>query len=112
MNRAAVRRARFMPAVLAALLLAACASAPAPPPGTQVTPGQAGAIRPGHTTRAGLLATLGTTHKLVFDNGMETWLYQLPVAGGFDEVVVLLDANGVVRKLRRRPHHPVPAAAR
>lgn len=94
--------------LLAALLLLACASAP-PPPGTRVTLDKVDAIRPGQSTRASLLAALGATHKVVFDSGMETWLYQLPVAGGVDEIVVLLDANGVVRKLRRRAHGPAPA---
>ncbi|HEX8609777.1 MAG TPA: hypothetical protein VF800_00620 [Telluria sp.] len=92
------------------LLLGACAHAPAPPPGTQVTAGQARAILPGASTRASLLATLGPTHKVAFDSGYETWLYQLAVPGGFDELVVLLDAQGVVRKLRRRAQ--IPASAR
>lgn len=124
MRRAAMRLADAAPvlladllagllaALLAALLLGACASAPAPPPGTRLTPDQLSAIRPGQSTRASLLATVGATHKVVFDSGREIWLYQLPVVGGVDEVVVLLDADGVVRKLRRRAHSPAPAPAR
>ena len=103
MNGAALRLA----VVLAgALVLGACAHAPAAPPGTQVTAEQVHAIRPRQSTRASLLATLGATRKVSFDSGVETWLYQLPVAGGFDDIVVLLDAQGLVRKLRRRAHIP------
>lgn len=94
-------------ALAAALLLGACAQAPTPP-GMQVTAAQAGAIRPGESTRASLLATLGPTRKVSFDSGYEAWLYQLPVPGGFDELVVLLGPDGVVRKLRRRAHISAP----
>lgn len=95
-------------ALAAALLLGACAQAPAPPPGTQLTAAQAHAIRPGESTRASLLATLGPTHKVTFDSGYEAWLYQLAAPGGFDELVVLLGPDGVVRKLRRRAHISAP----
>lgn len=98
---------RFAVVLAGALVLGACAHAPEAPPGTRVTAEQVRAIRPGESTRASLLATLGATRKVSFDSGVETWLYQLPVAGGFDEIVVLLDAQGVVRKLRRRAHAPV-----
>ncbi|MDQ1832752.1 hypothetical protein [Massilia scottii] len=96
---------------LLAALLGACAGMPAPPPGTQVSAAQvASAIRPGESTRASLLASLGPTHKVRFDSGYEAWLYQLAVPGaGFDEIVVLLDAQGVVRKMRRRSHISGPA---
>ncbi|NHZ93730.1 hypothetical protein F2P45_32735 [Massilia sp. CCM 8733] len=97
---------RFAVVLASALVLAACAHAPEAPPGTRVTAEQVRAIRPGASSRASLLATLGPTRKVGFESGVETWLYQMPVPGGFDEIVVLLDAQGVVRKLRRRAHIP------
>lgn len=100
---------RAAAALGAALLLGACAQAPAPPPGAALTAAQAQSIRPGHSTRASLLATLGPTHKVVFDSGYEAWLYQLPVPGGAEELVLLLGADGVVRKQRRRAQLSVPA---
>ncbi|WP_229509490.1 hypothetical protein [Massilia sp. CCM 8734] len=98
--------ARCAAVLAAALWLGACAQAPAAPPGTQVTAEQVRAIRPGQSTRASLLASLGATRKVAFDNGVETWLYQLAVPGGFDEIVALLDPQGVVRKVRRRAQIP------
>ena len=94
-------------ALLSALLLAGCASAPAPP-GTQVDEQRlAAAAVPGQATRASVLAALGATHKVAFDSGAEVWLYQVPRGGGqFAEFVILFDRNGVVSKTRRRePAH-------
>jgi len=59
-------------------------------------------VQPGRT-RAELLAALGPTHAIVFDSGYEAWLYQSPAGRDrYDEFVVLLDPQGVVRKVRRR----------
>ena len=92
-----------------AALLGACASTP-PAPGTLVSAAQVAAIRPGVSTRASLLASLGPTHKVVFDSGFEAWLYQLAVPGaGVDDIVVLLDARGMVTKMRRRADISRPA---
>ena len=86
-----------------ALVLAACASAPAPP-GTQASDQRlAAAVVTGQSTRESVRAALGQTHKVVFDSGYETWLYQAPRDGGrFAEFVVLFDRGGVVRKTRLR----------
>ncbi len=87
----------------AVLLLGGCASTPAPP-GAQVDEARlAAAAVPGRATRASVLAALGPTHKVAFDNGMEVWLYQIPRGGDrFAEFVILFDRNGLVSKTRRR----------
>ena len=90
-------------ALCCALLLGACATAP-PPPGVQVSEQRlAAAAIAGQSTRDSVLAALGKTHKVVFDSGVETWLYQAPRSGGrFAEFVILFDRSGVVRKTRVR----------
>jgi len=89
--------------LLATVLLAGCATAPATP-GTQVAAERlAAAIVPGRTTKAELLAAFGKTRNVVFDSGYEAWLYQSPAGGGrFAEFVVLIDPSGVVAKTRQR----------
>lgn len=91
-----------------AAALAGCATVPAAPPGTPVSDSKvAAAVVPGQTTRAQLLAALGPTRHIAFDSGYEVWLYQAPAgAGRYREVVILLDPNGLVRKLRRRDPSP------
>ena len=86
------------------ILLAGCATGPAPL-GTSVPAARLeAAIVPGQTTRAQMLAALGPTRFIHFDSGYETWLYQAPADGGrLEEFVVLVDPAGIVRKLRRRP---------
>ncbi|MBC7453355.1 MAG: hypothetical protein H7335_06560 [Massilia sp.] len=95
-------RAVIAPAALA-MLLSACASAP-PPPGAQASDQRpAAAAIPGQSTRASVLAALGKTHKVAFDSGYQTWLYQAPRTGGrFAEFVILFDPQGVVRMTRVR----------
>lgn len=90
------------------LLLSACASAP-PPPGTQADEQRiAAAAIAGQSTRASVLAALGKTHRVAFDSGYETWLYQVPRgAGRFAEYVILFDPRGVVSKTRLR--EPIPS---
>jgi hypothetical protein len=89
--------------LLAGALLAGCATAPAPV-GTSVPAARLdAAIVPGQTTRAQMLAALGSTKFVHFDSGYEVWLYQSPATGGqFAEFVVLVDPAGVVQKTRRR----------
>ena len=90
--------------LFAMLLLAGCASNPAPP-GTQVAIErlQQGVVA-GTTTKAQLLAAFGPTKSVVFDSGFETWVYQSSSGGGqFSEFVVLIDPAGVVVKTRTRP---------
>jgi hypothetical protein len=88
-------------------LLAGCATQ-APQPGTVVAADRFGQlVVPGRTTRAELLAAFGPTKSVVFDSGYETWLYSASAGGGrSEELVLLLDHDGIVRKLRRRPPYP------
>lgn len=92
---------------LLALLLAGCASAPAPV-GTQAPAARLlQSVVPGRTTKAELLASFGATRTVVFDSGYEAWLYQSPAgAGQFSEFVILLGPDGVVRKARQRAPAP------
>ena len=95
----------FLPGLFAALLLAGCASAPTP--GTLVPEERfAQLVVPGKTTRAELQAAFGQTRTVVFDSGMEAWLYSSATPAGAAERVVLLDRAGIVRKVRTRPPYP------
>lgn len=89
--------------VIAAIVLAGCASSPVPP-GVQVSNERLQqTIVPGTTTKAQLLAAFGPTKGVVFDSGFETWVYQAPAGGGrFAEYVVLINPQGVVTKTRTR----------
>lgn len=91
-------------ALFALLLLAGCATSPAPP-GTQVAAERLQqAVVPGTTTKAQLLAAFGPTKNVVFDSGYEAWVYQSPAGGGrFAEFVVLINPAGVVTRTRTRP---------
>ena len=92
--------------LLAAILLSGCATR-APEPGTSVAESRFDQlVVPGRTTRAELLAAFGPTKTIVFDSGMETWLYTAPAAGGHTELVLLLGRDGIVRKMRKRPPYP------
>jgi hypothetical protein len=99
--------ARLFTAAGLALLLAGCA-ATAPEPGKVVAQDRFDVqVVPGRTTRAELLAAFGPTKHVVFDGGMETWLYESDAGGGrHTELVLLLDRDGIVRKVRRRPPYP------
>jgi hypothetical protein len=89
--------------ILAGALLAGCATQ-APQPGTVIAADRlTQLVAPGRTTRADLLDAFGPTKSVVFDSGYETWLY---MSNGGEELVVLLDRGGVVRKMRRRPVYP------
>lgn len=94
-------------ALLAAALLAGCATQ-APQPGTSVAEARFdGLVVPGRTTRAELLAAFGPTKTVVFDSGMETWLYTTPAPGGRStERVLLVGRDGIVHKMRKRPPYP------
>ena len=92
--------------LLAAILLSGCATR-APEPGTSVAESRFDQlVVPGRTTRAELLAAFGPTKTVQFDSGMETWLYTSPAPGGHTELVLLLDRDGIVKKLRKRPPYP------
>ncbi len=96
--------------LLAAILLTGCATR-APEPGTSVAEARFDQlVVPGRTTRAELLAAFGPTKAVVFDSGMEAWLYTSPAPGGHTELVLLLGRDGIVKKLRKRPPYPTDAA--
>lgn len=88
-------------------LLAGCASN-APEPGKVVAQDRFDQlVVPGRTTKAELLAAFGPTQALVFDSGYEAWLYESAAGGGrHAELVLLLDRDGIVRKMRHRPPYP------
>jgi hypothetical protein len=92
-------------ALLCALVLAGCATAPAAPPGTVVPDAKiAQAVQPGVTTKAMLLAQFGPTTSIRFDSGVEVWRYLTPgPAGAYGEYVIVLDPRGVVAQARRAP---------
>jgi hypothetical protein len=98
---------RLHACLIGALLLAGCATQ-APPPGTVVAADRFGQlVVPGRTTRADLLAAFGPTRSVSFDSGYQAWLYSAGAAGGqSEELVLLLDRDGIVRKMRRRPAYP------
>lgn len=86
-----------------ALVLSGCASTAAVPPGTVVPDTRLAQVQAGVTTRAMLLAQLGPTTSIRFDNGVEVWRYQLapaPGHSGYGEYVLVLDAGGVLRQAR------------
>jgi hypothetical protein len=97
--------------LLAAALVSGCATR-APEPGTSVAEARFDTlVVPGRTTRAELLAAFGPTKTVRFDSGMEAWLYASPAAAGRSmELVLLLDRDGIVRKLRKRPPYPTDPA--
>lgn len=98
-------------ATLLATLLTGCAT---PEPDGKMVPEDrfARLVVPGQTTRAELLAAFGPTRSVVFDSGMQAWLYEADAgAGRHTELVLLLDRAGIVRKIRRRPPYPTDTAA-
>jgi len=98
--------------LVGALLLAGCATQ-APQPGTVVAVDRfSQLVVPGRTTRAELLAAFGPTRSVAFDSGYQAWLYSASAAGGrSEELVLLLDREGIVRKMRRRPPYASDTAA-
>ena len=93
--------------LLAAALFAGCATQ-APQPGTSVAENRFdGLVVPGRTTRAELLAAFGPTKTVVFDSGMEAWLYTAPAPGGRStELVLLVGSDGIVHRMRKRRPYP------
>jgi outer membrane protein assembly factor BamE (lipoprotein component of BamABCDE complex) len=98
--------------VLMAAALSGCATTAALPPGTVAPPAKAAQVQPGITTRAELLAQLGATTSIRFDNGVEVWRYLLPpqqaqaspqagTAPAYGEYVVVIDARGIVARTRQ-----------
>ena len=101
-----MKRALLILALTLGLVLG-CATR-APEPGTSVAETRFDTlVVPGRTTRAELLAAFGPTKTVVFDSGMEAWLYTAPAAGGrHTELVLLVGRDGLVRKMRKRPPYP------
>jgi len=98
-------------AILIMALVSGCATR-APEAGTSVAEARFDTlVVPGRTTRAELLAAFGPTKTVQFDSGMEAWLYTAPAAAGRNtELVLLVDRDGIVRKLRKRPPYPTDPA--
>jgi hypothetical protein len=97
---------KLRPALIITALLSGCATR-APEPGTSVAESRFDQlVVPGRTTRAELLAAFGPTKTVVFDSGMEAWLYTSPAPGGRTELVLLLGPDGIVKKTRKRPPYP------
>jgi hypothetical protein len=98
-------------AILIMALVSGCATR-APEAGTSLAEARFDTlVVPGRTTRAELLAAFGPTKTVQFDSGMEAWLYTAPAAAGRNtELVLLLDRDGIVRKLRKRPPYPTDPA--
>ena len=91
----------------AVLALGGCATGPDEPGKIVAEDRFAQLVVPGRTTRAELLAAFGPTQTVRFDSGYETWLYEANAgAGRHTELVLLLDREGIVRKMRRRPPYP------
>ncbi len=71
-------------------------------------------VRPGISTRADLLATLGPTAMVRLDSGYEVWAYRLEADQAGDppkgEFVVLVAPTGRVTKTRLRLAPPASAA--
>lgn len=89
--------------LLCVLVLAGCASQPAPPGAVVAAERLAQSVVAGRTTRAELLAAFGPTKSVRFDSGYEAWVYQSPTGNGeFSEFVVLIDPSGLVSKTRTR----------
>lgn len=77
----------------------------------------------GKSTKADVVAALGSTKSISFDSGYEVWVYKVPVQGNYSagmremmehallgrgvlgnaEYVVLFDPAGIVAKTRLRP---------
>jgi hypothetical protein len=97
----------LLAALCAGLLLAGCATRPQTA-GTLVPEQRfSQLVVPGKTTRAELLAAFGQTRNVVFDSGMEAWVYSTDAGNGrAAERVLLLDRAGVVQKMRTRPPYP------
>ena len=98
--------------LVGALLLAGCATQE-PQPGTVVAVDRfSQLVVPGRTTRAELLAAFGPTRSVAFDSGYQAWVYSASAGGGrSEELVLLLDREGIVRKMRRRPPYASDTAA-
>lgn len=101
------RRSLSTVLLVASALLAGCATN-TPEPGKVIAQDRfASLVVPGRTTKAELLAAFGPTKTVVFDSGYESWLYESAAPGGrHTELVLLLDRDGIVRKLRSRPPYP------
>lgn len=121
----ALRRFAFALALAPALLAAGCATQTTVAPSAAVTSQRIQTIAPeraqgsvtiGRSTRADVIAALGETLVIRFENGFEVWVYHLAGArrsgwfgtgrgapGASGEFVLLFAPSGVVTKTRVRP---------
>jgi hypothetical protein len=98
-------------AVASAACIAGCVTGPSTSPSAFVTSPRAktvpasrmkNAVTIGRSTRADVIAALGQTLVIGFDNGYEVWVYRLGEDRGA-EFVILFDPAGIVAKTRMRP---------
>lgn len=125
MTNAAVRVAFCMAAFTACLGVTGCVATdtldPSPEgPGSARTPtGESPAPQTamnmvvlGKSTKADVLAALGTAIVISFDSGFEVWVYRWrgadKTARAATELVVLFDPSGLATKARVRPGYETP----
>ena len=86
--------------LVAAVLLAGCASAPREEIRTLPLATLSQQLVAGQTTREQARALGEPARRIAFDSGYEAWLYHYPAPGGIGEYVVLFGPAGVVHKTR------------
>lgn len=70
-----------------------------------------GLLTPGTTRADEIQGTLGAANVVHFDSGFEVWVYRAPSGGSpgtMAEMVLLIDPNRVLRKVRVRMPTPSP----
>lgn len=125
MTNATARAALCMVAFTACLCVAGCVAPGALDPWTE-GPGSArtptgespapqaamNSVVPGKSTRADVVAALGTAIVLSFDSGFEVWVYRWrgsdKTTRAATELVVLFDPSGLATKVRLRPGYETP----
>lgn len=65
----------------------------------------------GQSRKADVMAALGPASVVRFDSGYEVWAYRAKAERGLsaEELVILFEPSGVVKKARVRPPYPLPA---
>ena len=75
---------------------------------TMAMQGASDLIVTGKTSKAEVLAVLGSATVVTFDSGFEVWAYRekpAKAAGSGAEFVILFDTTGIVKKTRIRPRY-------
>ena len=69
-------------------------------------------VVPGKSTKADVVAALGTAIVISFDSGYEVWVYRWPgsdkTTRAASELVLLFDPSGLATKARVRPGYETP----